>query len=305
MTSGIYCIENIIDGKKYVGQSVNVDKRIREHYRNWNKNTFEETSGENRHLWFAVKKHGEDNFIFTVIEFCPKEELDNREEFYIEYLKSHESQHGYNVLFGGFNRTGTHHTEETKEKLSLANTGRKVSEYVKELISIANKGKVFSEEHKENISKGRKGKLMGKDNPAYGKKYFLGKKHTEETKRKQSLVKMGKPRDEKTKEKLRQIKGEKHWAWGKKFPEEHCNNISYSTVGKKHGKGSSQYLGVSFYSKLKKWKVSITINKKQIYLGVFENELDAARAYDKCSWDEYHDFEKLNFPNEYEGKQNE
>lgn len=34
MTSGIYCIENKFNGKKYVGQSVNLEKRMYDSHKN-------------------------------------------------------------------------------------------------------------------------------------------------------------------------------------------------------------------------------------------------------------------------------
>jgi len=43
----------------------------------------------------------------------------------------------------------------------------------------------------------------------------------------------------------------------------------------------SGYRGVSYHKIRNKWRSRITINKKEIYLGLFENKLDAAKAYDK------------------------
>lgn len=48
---------------------------------------------------------------------------------------------------------------------------------------------------------------------------------------------------------------------------------------KKHIKSSSEYVGVSWKSKNKKWTAQITINKKRIYLGLFDTEIEAHNAY--------------------------
>jgi hypothetical protein len=56
----------------------------------------------------------------------------------------------------------------------------------------------------------------------------------------------------------------------------HRENISKSK------KGTSKYTGVYFNNKLKKWQSQITINYKNIYLGIFENEYEARLAYQKA-----------------------
>jgi len=57
----------------------------------------------------------------------------------------------------------------------------------------------------------------------------------------------------------------------------HSENVTHGLVSK--SSKTSIYSGVSFISKEKKWKASITINKKQVYLGIFGSETDAALAY--------------------------
>ena len=57
---------------------------------------------------------------------------------------------------------------------------------------------------------------------------------------------------------------------------------------------ASQYKGVS--RKRNKWRAYIAVNTKQITLGVFELEEDAARAYDEKAKELFGEFAKLNFP---------
>ncbi len=103
----------------------------------------------------------------------------------------------------GFNLTNTENggngpgklSVETKEKLRIINTGKKLSEETKRKISEFNKGKIgvkHSEETKRKISESR----IGIGNPMYGKKgslsHSFGKKLSEETKQKISKSRTGK-----------------------------------------------------------------------------------------------------------------
>tara|TARA_R110002124_G_scaffold3824_1_gene24275 strand:- start:95 stop:577 length:483 start_codon:yes stop_codon:yes gene_type:complete len=61
------------------------------------------------------------------------------------------------------------------------------------------------------------------------------------------------------------------------------NNLEVITqrenTNKKHIKGSSRYIGVSWCKRDKKWRSDIWINGKLKYLGLFNGELDASEAY--------------------------
>jgi hypothetical protein len=61
-------------------------------------------------------------------------------------------------------------------------------------------------------------------------------------------------------------------------------------------KTSSKYIGVSFRKREKKWRALICRNRKNISLGSFENEIDAAKAYDKAARKYFGEFARLNFP---------
>lgn len=60
--------------------------------------------------------------------------------------------------------------------------------------------------------------------------------------------------------------------------------------------GKSKYLGVCWKSREEKWIVTINKNKKQIYIGSFEDEIDAAKAYDNKAQEIHGEFANLNFP---------
>lgn len=60
----------------------------------------------------------------------------------------------------------------------------------------------------------------------------------------------------------------------------------------KNSKATSKYKGVSKFRN--KWKASITVNRKSIYLGTFDNETDAAYAYDAAAKEYFGEFAVLN-----------
>lgn len=95
---GIYCIENNVNHKKYIGQSVDI-------YHRWYEHTYELSRNihHNAPLQNAWNKYGENNFSFTIIERCAAEELDEKEQYYIRIHKTHADFDGlgYNLTTGG------------------------------------------------------------------------------------------------------------------------------------------------------------------------------------------------------------
>jgi len=65
---------------------------------------------------------------------------------------------------------------------------------------------------------------------------------------------------------------------------------------KTKSKTTSKYRGVYFDKYRKNWGAVIRLHYKQRWLGRFENEIDAARAYDKAARKYHKDFARLNFP---------
>jgi hypothetical protein len=59
---------------------------------------------------------------------------------------------------------------------------------------------------------------------------------------------------------------------------------------------TSKYKGVHWHKQQKKWAAAITANKKRKHLGYFEQEEEAAKAYDKAAKKLHADFASLNFP---------
>lgn len=110
---GIYLITNIVNNKKYVGQSINIQQRWKQHiyYLNNNKHS-------NRHLQGAWNKYGESNFTFSILESCDQQDaafLNAREKFWIQEFDSYNN--GYNLDLGGQGSSGYKHTEEELQKM--------------------------------------------------------------------------------------------------------------------------------------------------------------------------------------------
>lgn len=61
---------------------------------------------------------------------------------------------------------------------------------------------------------------------------------------------------------------------------------------------SSQFKGVCLSKRSGKWDASITTKEKRRYLGRFEQEEEAAKAYDKAARDAFGEFARLNFPSD-------
>lgn len=94
--TGIYKITNMINGKSYIGQSVDIHRRWRME--------IADSNNVNNHsydypLMKAFRKYGIDNFKFEIIEECNNEELNQRETYWIDYFDTFF--HGYNQTLGG------------------------------------------------------------------------------------------------------------------------------------------------------------------------------------------------------------
>lgn len=156
---GIYSITNIVNGKKYVGQSVNVKSRIRNHRWALNHNCH-----QNDHLQKSFNKYGKDCFVFDIVCECQEDQLDELERFYIDLYNCIDSNFGYNSETGGnLNKHlsqevrlkmsimrkgensgmwGKNHTEETKAIMREKALGRHMSDEAKAKSSVSHKGKL-------------------------------------------------------------------------------------------------------------------------------------------------------------------
>jgi group I intron endonuclease len=227
MTIGLYKITLKINGMCYIGSSINIEKRFKQHLSLLNNNHH-----TNIYLQRAWNKYGKDNFIFEIIESCEdisREDLFKKEEFllnsselklfnltklasggdiinnhpdkdkilkkiYIKllerYLKMSEEER--NVLSesrkGAHNPMyGKHHTDATKNKISL-----KISDFYKNNISTL-KNKSFEERFGKEKAAELKANLSNNASKRIGDKNpFWNKTHSKESKEKISRANLGK-----------------------------------------------------------------------------------------------------------------
>ncbi|MGM0501213.1 MAG: helix-turn-helix domain-containing protein, partial [Bacillota bacterium] len=104
-TGYIYKIERKKTKQIYIGQTTCFQRRMKEHKR-----------GTVQYIDRAIKKHGEDGFIYNIIEEVPINQLNEREKYYIKKYNSYSNPFHYNNHPGG-DALGEV-TEEHKEKLS-------------------------------------------------------------------------------------------------------------------------------------------------------------------------------------------
>ncbi len=112
----VYWVRNTVNDKVYVGQtSTSLEKRWYMH--TWDKNTCSL-------LHKAIDKYGKENFSIEILHECmSQEEMNFVEIFYISFLNT-KSPNGYNLTEGGGGRSGFSLSDETKKKISIANTGK-------------------------------------------------------------------------------------------------------------------------------------------------------------------------------------
>lgn len=92
---GIYKITNLSTKQSYIGQSINVQDRIKQHI----KCGLGIDASHTNMLYNSMQKYGVWNFAFELIEQCSKEQLNEREKFYISLYQT--DKFGYNMTQGG------------------------------------------------------------------------------------------------------------------------------------------------------------------------------------------------------------
>jgi group I intron endonuclease len=151
----IYKTTNLINGMIYVGQ-------------HW-------TSADDRYLgsgiWFlrAVKKYGKENFKRETLEFCTKNNIDEKEEYWVKKTQARDPKIGYNILKGG--RNG-YKKDETRIKISNSNKGKiciyskkydKIK-YISNINELPENYKIgrrpINKKYKKKLSKAKKNKIQ-------------------------------------------------------------------------------------------------------------------------------------------------
>ena len=209
---GVYKIINIINLKYYIGYSINIDKRFKEH-----KKALENNKHLNILLQRSYNKYGIENFKFDIIHIYKTVYETKKKE--LEYLENIEIRNmlfnlnynnsGGNILSSHPNKQNIIKKSETqKKKISLLSKDEKKLKYgrigdkngmygkyqskeTKEKISLVNKGNSYAKGYKHTVETKKKLSDLAKTK-IKEKNPFYGKNHSDETKRKLSLIHIGK-----------------------------------------------------------------------------------------------------------------
>jgi group I intron endonuclease len=174
----IYLAVNNINGKVYVGQTINSLKT-----RSWYHKRDAIIYNKRSHFYCAIRKYGIENFNFIIIDNAKSiDELNNKEKFWIRYYGSFNPKYGYNSTTGGDNKITR---IETRNKLSKSMTGEKNPFYgrhhnpeTKSLIGNIHRGKKLSPEHIKSL-KIKNSRRLSAEHKLKIKEAIKGQKRTE------------------------------------------------------------------------------------------------------------------------------
>ena len=190
MHSGIYCIRNLLTGKRYIGSATSLPNRLRNH-----KDALRRNQHFNRHLQRAWNKHGENNFSLEPLVICSKNMLLYYEQRFIDNLYPE-----YNICRIAGSVIGIKHSEEARKKMaarkigkpsyvrsesnklkiSMALMGHPVSLETRRKIGQAFKGKTLTDATKKKISEALKGRIRSPEHCLKMSLVNKGRKHTPE-----------------------------------------------------------------------------------------------------------------------------
>lgn len=114
MGCGIYKIENIKNGKIYIGSSIDIESRKYKHF--W---MLHKSLHYNQHLQKSYNKHGKSAFKFSIIEECLFDDLINKENHYITLYSSNKQNNGYNLATVNEFRRNNFNGEVKKKIISI------------------------------------------------------------------------------------------------------------------------------------------------------------------------------------------
>lgn len=274
--AGIYKLTCVNNGKIYIGKSISINRRLKVYPR----------CGNDIGIYIknAIIKHGWNSFEIEILETVDdfdktkdNKYLLDRESYYIKLYDSSNKEKGYNVCIYSTDRTGIPHSDKTKEKLRLANLGKKLSEKTREKmrnkklsdehkeklrmshlgikrseetkqkLRIANskpKTTPVSEEHRRNLSKAGQGRIFTPEHRENLRLSAIKRGISKETREKMRQTNKGRPLSEAHKAKLR----------NKKLSPEHKEALRNSNIGTKHSEETKEKMRIAALNRKSKMK---------------------------------------------------
>lgn len=151
---GIYIVHNRKNGNFYIGSTVNLRQRWRQHL--WG---LANNQHHNPHLQSAWNKYGATSFEFLVVEVVKTtSNILLREQAWIDKFDASNNKACYNICQRASSQLGCKRSDETKRKLSEANKGKSVSDATKLKLRNAKLGKKLAPEHIAKVRAARLGK---------------------------------------------------------------------------------------------------------------------------------------------------
>jgi plasmid stability protein len=190
--SGVYSIHSCVNGRSYIGSSVDVMHR-------WQCHRKELRNGVhgNTHLQRAWDKYSESAFEFTVLEECSRELLLEREQHYIDSCSDR-----YNLLPTAGSPLGATLSEETKAKIGAAQKGRVVSDETRARTSASLMGHEVSTETRRKIGDASRGRKASPETRAKMSAALKGRTHSPEARAKLSAALKGRTFSPETRAKM-------------------------------------------------------------------------------------------------------
>lgn len=162
---GVYMITCLPNGKRYIGSSYDIYKRLQEHLGHLARNDH-----GNRYLQEAWNFYGEEAFDIVILEECLPDVRNTRER---ALILEHSPE--WNLKLPNLERDTWTASEETRARISAAGRGRqkseehrakigesqvgkKLSQATRDKIAAAHTGKKLSEEHKRRVGESGKGR---------------------------------------------------------------------------------------------------------------------------------------------------
>lgn len=189
LNTGIYQIVNIINGKRYIGSSINLAEREKQHFRMLNNGNH-----PNCFLQKTYNKYGEENLKFRVLLYCAENDLIFFEQRVID---SYDFIELYNLRKIADSNRGFVWNNESRMRASIAQKNKKyiTSDETKKKISQALKGKKKTPEHIKKVADAIRGRELTPENLKNIRESAQKRKgkpiHTEEFKNKIRIIHTG------------------------------------------------------------------------------------------------------------------
>lgn len=198
---GIYCIRNTVDGKLYIGSSLNIKRRWNGHRSQLRRGVHHST-----YLQRAWNLYGAEAFAFEIVELVDEVQLVARETFHLQ-----QTRPAYNLAPVGGSKRGMKigpFTQEHRDKIGAAHRGKKLTPEQVDAMSKRLKGRVITPEwraklaasmtgkklapltaeHKALVSSVHKGKTISAEHRAALSRAHKGRAQSEETRAKRSAT---------------------------------------------------------------------------------------------------------------------